>query len=150
MIKPNTNDQPSVVNHGSYVLDTSATINLERSNRLTSLHLPGSWIILPSAVAREMNPDNPGTPESTKKWLVAGRVAHLNGQEESLYRELILNPAVDDGEAQAMAMAYYRSAALVIDEKKTGELWRIAQSYGITCITSEEFFNKMKPRLPGI
>jgi predicted nucleic acid-binding protein len=135
---------------GSYVLDTSAAINLERSGRLGSLPPPGNWIILPPGVAREMNPDNPGTPEATKKWLAAGRVAHLTDQEESLYRELILNPAADDGEAQAIAMAYYRGAVLVIDEKKTGELWRISQSYSITCVTSEELFNKIKPRLPGL
>lgn len=134
---------------GPYVLDTSAAINLERSNRLRSLPLPGDWIIIPSGVFREMNPDNPGTPESTKRWLAAGRVAHLIPQEEPLYRELILNPAVDDGEAQAIAIAYYRNAVLVIDERKTGEVWRIAQSYSIKCMTSEEFFNKIRPRLPG-
>ena len=136
-------------NSGPYVLDTSAAINLERSNRLRSLPPPGDWIIVPSGVAREKNPDNPVTPEATKKWLAAGKVAHFTPQEESLYRQLILNPAVDDGEAQAIAMAYYRNAVLVIDEKRNGEVWRIAQSYGISCVESEEFFDKIKPRLPG-
>ena len=135
--------------HPPYVLETSAAINLERANRLHRLPPPGYEIIVPFAVAREMNPENPGTPASTKNWLSKGRIAHSTPKEESLYRELILNPAVDDGEAQAMAVAYYRDATLVIDEKKTGEVWRIARSYGIPCITSEDLWNKIHPRLPG-
>ncbi|MEW6669797.1 MAG: hypothetical protein AB1512_31695 [Thermodesulfobacteriota bacterium] len=106
--------------------------------------------MIPSGVSREMNPDNPGTPESTKKWLASGKVAHLTPQEESLFRELILNPPVDDGEAQAIAMAYYRKAVLVMDERETGEVWRLAQRYGIKCMTSQEFFNRINPRLPGL
>ena len=134
----------------AYVLDTSAAINLERSNRLGNLPPPGNWIIIPSGVAGEMNPDHAGTPVSTKKWLGKGRVTHFTDKEESLYRELILHPAIDDGEAQAIAIAYYRGAVLVIDEKQIGEVWKIAQSYGITCITSAELLNTIKPRLPGI
>ena len=134
----------------SYVLETSAIINLERSNRLSKLTYPGDWLIVPSGVVMELNPDYKGTPESTKRWLSKGRVAHFTGEEESMYRKLILNPAVDDGEAQAIAMAHYRNATLVIDEKKYGEVWRIAQSYDIKCITSEEFINIISPRLPGL
>ncbi len=51
----------------SYILDTSAAINLERQNRLSKLPAPGDWIILPSIVADELNPNYQGTPEATKK-----------------------------------------------------------------------------------
>ena len=133
----------------SYVLETSAAINLERANRLIKLEYPGDWLIVPSGVAMELNPDFKGTPESTKKWLNKGKIAHSTELEESLYRKLILNPAVDDGEAQAIAIAHYRKAVLIIDEKKNGEVWRVAESYNIECITSEEFINKIFPHLPG-
>jgi len=133
----------------SYVLETSAAINLERSNRLGDLPPPGNWVILPSGVAGELHLDYEETPVATKKWAAKGKIAHFTSQEESLYRKLILHPAIGDGEGAAIAMAYCRNEALVIDEKKTGEVWRIAQSYGITCMVSEEFFDKIKPRLPG-
>lgn len=81
--------------------------------------------------------------------LAMGKITHFTEQEEALYRRLILHPAVDDGEAQAIAVAYYRKAALVIDEKKGGEVWKIAQRYGIKCIDSEKFWNKLSPKLPG-
>ena len=133
-----------------YVLDTSAAINLERSDRIGRLEPPGNSLMVPSGVAREMNPDNPGTPLDTKKWLSRGIISHFNdNNEEALYKSLILNPAVDDGEAQAMTLAYYRNATLVIDEKKQGEVWRIAQSYGIHCITSDEYWDIICPKLPG-
>lgn len=136
--------------YSSYVLETSATINLERLNHLSDLPPPGNWIILPSGVAGELHLDYDETPAATKKWVARGKIAHFTSQEESLYYELIMHPAIGDGEGAAIAMAYYRNEVLVIDEKKTGEVWKIAQSYGITCMVSEEFFNKMKPRLPGL
>jgi len=96
-----------------------------------------------------MNPNYHGTPAATKKWLRQGTISHFAPEEESLYRKLILHPAVDDGEAQAIAMAYHRGAVLVIDEKKGGQVWGIAQSYGVKCISSEEFWDEIHPRLPG-
>jgi predicted nucleic acid-binding protein len=134
----------------SYVIDTSAAINLERQNRLQKLPAPSGWIILPSIVANELNPNYSGTPEATKKWLLKGKIASFSGNEEELYRLLILNPAIDDGEAQAISMAHYRQATLVIDEKRDGTVWKIAESYGIKCITSDGLWTTIFPRLPGI
>lgn len=135
----------------SYVLDTSAIINLERSNHLKQLLVfPGDWLIVPSIVARELNPNISGTPAATKNWLNGGKVAMFIDKEESLYRRLVLHPGVDDGEAQAIAMARNRGATLVIDEKKNGQVWNIAESHGIRCISSAEFLNEIKPRLPGL
>lgn len=134
----------------SYVIDTSAAINLERKNRLSKLPTPGDWIILPSIVANELNPDFQGTPEATKKWIFKGKTTHLTVEEEILYKKLILNPAIDDGEAQAISIAYFRKATLVIDEKKGGVVWNIAENYKVKCITSDTFWDTLNPRLPGI
>ena len=38
----------------------------------------------------------------------------------------------------------------VIDEKKNGQVWEIAESYGIRCVDSEQFLNEIKPRFPGL
>ena len=140
---------PKTINSG-YVVDTSAIINLERSNQLIGFELPGDWIIVPSAVARELNPNYHGTPEATKRWLQKGKISKFTSDEELLYRKLILHPSVDDGEAQAIAMAFCRKKTLVIDEKRKGQVWEIAESYGIRCIDSEQFLNEIKPRFPGL
>ena len=132
-----------------YVLDASAGINLEHSHHLSRLTPPGDWLIVPSIVAHELNPNHPGTPESTKRWLSKGKVSHFQPEEEILYKQLILNPAVDDGEAQAISMAHSRKAILIIDEKRDGVVWNIAQNLGVDCISSEEFWNRYNPRLPG-
>ncbi len=132
-----------------HVLDTSAGINLERSHRLDKLPPPGDWIIVPSIIATELNPADSRTPEPTKKWLNKGKIAHFQPQEETLYKQLILNPAVDDGEAQAIAIAYHRGTALIIDEKRNGVVWNIARNLGIECVSSEEFWNVYNPHLPG-
>lgn len=67
-----------------------------------------------------------------------------------LYKQLMLNPAVDDGEAQAISMAYFRQAILIIDEKRDGAVWNIARDLGIDCKSSEEFWDMYNPRLPGL
>jgi predicted nucleic acid-binding protein len=134
----------------SYVIDTSAAINLERNNRLSKLPIPGDWIILPSIVANELNPNFQGTPETTKKWILKGKTTHFSSEDEQLYKQLILNPAVDDGEAQAISIAHFRKATLVIDEKKNGVVWAVANSLQVDCIDSDTFWNKLHPRLPGL
>jgi predicted nucleic acid-binding protein len=134
----------------SYVIDTSAAINLEHKDRLSKLPTPGDWMILPSIVANELSPDFKGTPESTKKWVLKGKTTHFSQEEETLYKKLILNPAIDDGEAQAISIAHFRKATLVIDEKKGGVVWTVAESYQVICITSDTFWNTLHPRLPGL
>jgi len=39
---------------------------------------------------------------------------------------------------------------LVIDEKREGVVWKIAESYGVKCINSDELWNTIYPRLPGL
>lgn len=96
-------------NGGPYVLDTSAIINIERLDRIKYLpDVPGDWFVVPSIVARELKPNEPGTPAATKNWLGKGKVATFVGEEESIYLRLILYPGIDDGEAQAIAMAHCR------------------------------------------
>jgi predicted nucleic acid-binding protein len=131
-----------------YVLDTSAIINMEHSKALNNMEFPDKWLVVPSGVARELNVDNHLTPEITRRWLKQGKAASFTKEEELLYRKLVINPAVDDGEAQAIAMAFYRKKTLVIDEKKNGQVWKIAESYGIRCIDSKQFLNEIKPQLP--
>lgn len=138
------NDSETV--YSGYVLDTSAIINLERSKQLIVFELPGDWIIVPSFVAGELNPNFHGTPEATKRWLRRGKISKFTGDEELIFRKLILYPAVDDGEAQAIAMAYCRKKTLVIDEKRNGQVWKIAERFGIRCIDSKQFLGEVKPK----
>jgi len=142
------NDSETI--QSGYVIDTSAIINLERSNQLTIFELPGDWIIVPSVVALELNPNYHGTPEATRRWLKRGKISQFTGDEELVFRKLVLHPAVDDGEAQAIAMAYCRNKTLVIDEKKNGQVWNIAESFGIRCIDSKQFLKEIKPKFPNI
>ena len=70
-----------------YVFDSSSLIKLERSHNLRHLpDLPGSWLVVPSRVAKEVKK---GASAATKRWLEEGKVANfVVGSEGQLFMRL--------------------------------------------------------------
>lgn len=125
-----------------YVFDSSSLIELEHSRNLR--HLPtsgGSWIVVPSLVAREVS--KKGTP--LEAWLRHGRIARFVGPEDEDFLRLLRQPGVHDAECQALAMAYHRGLTLVAEE---GPIRREARRLSVRCINAEEFMEEYMPRLP--
>lgn len=97
------------------VYDTSPLILLDGLGYLPALREMGESLAIPDAVARELSrqPGKPGPHVPELDWVVTKRPS-----EATLRRVLEGPPAVDAGEAEAIALALGEQTNLIIDESK--------------------------------
>lgn len=126
-----------------YVLDSASLIELERSKRLRQLKHPGSRIVIPDRVAREV--DRPRTP--LERWLrryPKSITRLIPSGEGSTYLKLLAqtDPRIDDGEAAALAICLHRGGTLVTDDRAAA---RKAAEHEVRCIDAEQFWSEWEP-----
>lgn len=130
-----------------YVFDASSLIEIEgkKGKGLKSMpDFPGKWLIVPSKVAKEVNSE--GAPKETKDWIVKGKPAKFNSDNErQLYMKIrVQESALDDADIEGIVLAYHRKATYVVEEGPAGT---IAQKLNVTIINAKQFLDIIRPQL---
>lgn len=133
----------------SYVFDTSALIEIERSEQggkgLKKMpEPPGKWLVVPSKVGKQLNGKD--APPTTKKWIESGQQAKLLGDAENvMFMNLsIREPLLEDPDIQGIVIAANRHATYVVEN---GRAKAVAQSMNIRCLNATKFLNEIQPPL---
>jgi hypothetical protein len=133
----------------NYVFDTSALIEIERSEQgnkgLRKMpEPPGKWLIVPSKVGKQL--DGKDAPPTTKKWIESGRQTKLLGEiENTTFMTLrVREPLLEDPDIQGIVVAANRHATYVVEN---GRAKTVAESMDIRCINSAKFLKEIQPSL---
>jgi len=130
----------------SYIFDASSLINLERQNKLWHLSEHGDLVVIHYRIAKEVTK----SPRSGLAEWITRRPDRITRtfltQEGELYIRLRQQrtPKIQDPDAIAIAIAWYRKGILVCDDNPA---LRKANHYGVTCLTVDQFVQKIEPQM---
>ena len=139
MHQPQTNKSP-------YVFDASSLINLERQNKLWHLSEYGDLVVIHYRIAKEVTKD----PRSRLSEWINKHPSIISytflPQESELYISLRQQkiPKVQDPDAIAIAIAWYRKGILVCDDNPALQK---ANHHGVTYLTADQFMQKIEPQM---
>ena len=137
-------DKPRA-NIPAYIFDASSLINLERQNKLWHLSEHGDLVVIHHRTAKEVAKSRTDLAEWISKH--PDRITYTFLTEEGkLYIRLRQQkiPKVQDPDAIAIAIAWYRKGILVCDD--TAALQK-ANHYSVTCLTVNQFVQKIEPQM---
>jgi len=134
------------MNESSYIFDASSLINLERQNKLWHLSQHGDLIVIHHRIAKEVTKNQ---RSGLAKWLARhpSRITYtFLPQEGELYIRLRQQrtPKIQDPDAIAIAIAWYRKGVLVCDDNPARGK---ASRHGVNCLTANEFIKKIEPQM---
>jgi len=131
-----------------YIFDTSSLIELESPDGKGLRRMPeypGKLFVVPYKVAKEMSTKT--APSDTKNWIANGKYSKFNTVESALFMKIrVQEKMLSDADIEGIVLAYYRKGAYIVEEKKARA---VAQSLGIVCLTAKQFWQDIKPPLPG-
>jgi len=138
-------NQPRV-NVPAYIFDASSLINLERQNKLWHLAEHGDLVTIHERIDKEVT-KNPRS--DLAEWISKHPkvITHTFLPEEGqLYIKLRQQktPKIQDPDAIAIAIAWYRNGILVCDDNAALQK---ANHYGVTCLTVYQFIQKIEPQM---
>ena len=104
---------------------------------LWNFPLPGGSITITEIVAEEIKRGS----FRYMNWLQSGRIEELQGQEETIFKQLSQQPRprIHEGEASAIAIALHRGWTLVTDDK--GAKWK-AEIHNVRFLGWREFLEE--------
>ena len=133
-------------NEAPYVFDASSLINLERQNKLWHLTEHGDSVVIHYRIAKEVT-KNPRS--DLAEWVARhpDRITHtFLTQESELYIRLRQQrtPKIQDPDAIAIAIAWYRKGFLVCDDNAALQK---AKRHDVNCLTVDLFLQKIEPQM---
>jgi predicted nucleic acid-binding protein len=135
-----------IINITPFVFDASSLINLERQNKLWHLTHHKDLIIIHERIAKEVTKD----PHSGLSIWIANHpntVTHtFLTQESELYIKLRQQktPKIQDPDAIAISIAWYRNCFLVCDD--IAAITK-ANQHGVKCLTVEQFIQTIERKM---
>lgn len=120
-----------------YVFDASSLINIERAKKTPLLRANFKQVLIPVKVAIEVNQKNSPLQRFLKRYPHV--VTELTEAEGLTSLQLLARPSIHDGEAEAIAVAYHRNLALVMDD---GQPSIIARGMGIATLKWTDYTKK--------
>lgn len=133
-------------NDSPYIFDASALINLERQNKLWHLSEHGDSVVIHYRIAKEVTK----SPRSDLAGWIARHPRIITRtflpKEGELYISLRQQrtPKIQDPDAIAIAIAWYRKGILVCDDNTALQK---ANHHGVNCITVDQFVLKIELRM---
>lgn len=129
-----------------FVFDASSLINLERLNKLWHLTQHKDLVIIHERIAKEVTKD----PHSDLSVWIANHPNNITHtfltQESELYITLRQQktPKIQDPDAIAISIAWYRNCFLVCDD--TAAITQ-AKHHGVICLSVDQFIQNIELKL---